>query len=111
MILSVPSLSFLEELRCQLEDHPKYRRQHQEIIENLTKYPPFSLSQNLVLTTGCIWLPRGLPITSTLLTEYHTTPTGGHAGITKTLARISENFYWTGLREDVKQFVANCVEC
>lgn len=64
-----------------------------------------------MLHAGRIWLPRGIPITSALLTEYHATPTDGHAGVAKTLARISENFYWAGLREDVKHFVANCADC
>lgn len=46
-----------------------------------------------------------------LLAGYHTTLTGGHAGVTKTLAHITENFHWTGLHEDVKRFVANYVDC
>lgn len=32
-------------------------------------------------------------------------------GVTKTLARLTENFYWPGIRKDVKQFVASCVDC
>jgi len=60
---------------------------------------------------GCIWIPRDLPIINTLLHEYHTTPTGGHAGVNKTLAHLSENFSWSGLRDDVARFVANCVDC
>jgi len=63
------------------------------------------------LKKGRIWLPRDLPIIPSLLYEYHATPTGGHMGIAKTIARLSENFNWTGLREDVTQFVANCIEC
>lgn len=111
MILSVPSLTFLEELRRQLQAHPEYVRCWQEIEQNPSNFPTFTISQELILHKGRIWLPRELPITSTLLLEYHTTPTGGHAGIAKTLARISENFSWTGIREDVKQFVTNCLDC
>lgn len=47
----------------------------------------------------------------TLLTEYHSIPTGGHMGVAKTLARISENFCWSGLRDDVARFVAQFVNC
>lgn len=111
MILFVPSLTFLEELRRQLNAHPDYTQRRQDIIQNPANFPTFTVSQDLVMTNGRIWLPRGLPITSILLVEYHTTPTGGHAGITKTLARISENFSWLGLWEDVKQFVTNCLDC
>lgn len=32
-------------------------------------------------------------------------------GVAKTLAQLIENFYWPGLRKDVKCFVATCVDC
>lgn len=60
---------------------------------------------------GHIRVPRDLPMISTLLQEYHDTPTGGHAGVTKTMARLSENFTWPGLRDDVTRFIANCLDC
>ena len=34
------------------------------------------------------------------------TTTGGHAGVAKTLARLSENFHWDGIWDDVARFVA-----
>lgn len=91
MILSVPSLTFLEELRHQLEDHPEYRRRRQEIMEAPTNHPTFSVSMDLVLTEGHIWLPRGIPIASTLLKEYHTTPVGG--------GMLESQKQWPGFRK------------
>lgn len=32
-------------------------------------------------------------------------------GVAKMIARLSENFHWPGLWEDVIQFIAKCVEC
>lgn len=32
-------------------------------------------------------------------------------GIAKTLAQISENFSWPGLHNDVRKFIAQCVDC
>lgn len=32
-------------------------------------------------------------------------------GTTKTLAHLGENFTWPGIREDVQQFVAACLDC
>ena len=68
MILSVPSLTFLDELRRQVDNNSDYCRRQQEIIENPTQHPGFFMTHNLVLTVGRIWLPRGIPILSTLLT-------------------------------------------
>ncbi|KAH1088132.1 hypothetical protein GYH30_019263 [Glycine max] len=111
MILSMPSLTFLEELCQQLEDNQEYRILRQSLRDNPQQHPQFTLSQDLVLHSGRIWLPRDIPIAPILLVEYHTTPIGGHAGVTKTLPHISKNFHWAGFREDVKRFVANCIDC
>lgn len=42
MILLVPSLTFLEELRCQLDNHSGYQHQRRTILDSLTTHPEFS---------------------------------------------------------------------
>lgn len=46
-----------------------------------------------------------------VLREYHSSPIGGHAGITRTMARVVAQFYWQGMKEDIKQFVQQCAIC
>ncbi|KAL4332005.1 hypothetical protein GQ457_07G011040 [Hibiscus cannabinus] len=36
---------------------------------------------------------------------------GGHAGITRTFQRLAANFYWKGMRKEVRQFVTECQVC
>jgi len=110
-LLSVPCLTFVEELRHQLDTHPEYCKQRETISTSPDTQSEFTIANGLILKQGRIWLPRDLPIISSLLVEYHATPTGGHMGVAKTIARLSENFTWTGLRQDVTQFVAKCVDC
>jgi len=43
-----------------------------------------------------------------LLEEYHTSPLGGHMGLSKTLARIQGNFFWKGMCLVVHTFVSQC---
>ena len=111
LILSVPCLTFLEELRQQLSQHPQYRNKHNLLTQSPADHPGFTIANDLIMKDGRIWLPRDLPLIQTLLTEYHASPIGGHMGMAKIVARISENFQWQGLREDVAQFIAHCVEC
>ena len=111
MILSSPCFSLLKELRTQLDAHHDYGKFRQAILADPTKHSSFSVTQDFVLHKGRIWVPRDLPMITTLLQEYHATPTGGHAGVTKTMARLSENFTWLGLRDDVTHFIANCLDC
>ena len=35
----------------------------------------------------------------------------GHAGIKRTLIRLSSNFYWPKLRADVEKYIAACLTC
>ena len=111
MILSVPCLTLISELCQQLESLPEYVEHRNAIMQSPLSHPHFSITNNLILHKNRIWLPRGFPMIPTLITEYHCTPTGGHMGIAKTLARITENFYWQGLRDDVTQFVSQCLPC
>ena len=43
--------------------------------------------------------------------EFHSTPTGGHYEVQKTLQRLQENFTWSSMCKDVCTFVAACVTC
>ena len=104
-------MTFLEELHQQVANDPQYCQHRQDIINSPATYPDFTIRQNLILQKGRIWLPRNLPLIRTLLLEYHSTPIGGHMGVAKTIARLSENFIWSGLRSDVTTFVANCAKC
>ena len=36
---------------------------------------------------------------------------GGHFGRDKTLAKISERFYWQGMVENVKEYCQTCDKC
>jgi hypothetical protein len=43
--------------------------------------------------------------------EAHDTPTGGHPGRDRTLARLSRSFYWPSMSRDVNEFVLTCTIC
>jgi hypothetical protein len=45
------------------------------------------------------------------LLEFHFSLIGGHAGITRTLARVSAQFFWPNMKQDVKEFVQKCLIC
>ena len=36
---------------------------------------------------------------------------GGHFGRDKTLAKVSERYYWLGMVEDVKEYCRKCDKC
>lgn len=48
---------------------------------------------------------------TSLVTEFHSTPTSGHSGVQPIVARLSASFQWPGLYTDVKNFVKHCTSC
>ena len=43
--------------------------------------------------------------------SYHASLYGGHLGRTRTLARLADRFYWSGMSDDVKDWLGQCVAC
>ncbi|GAU49705.1 hypothetical protein TSUD_182030 [Trifolium subterraneum] len=111
LTLSVPSFTFLRTLKQELQANESFVTRKQEIELSPADHVDFKVVQDLIFHRGRIWLPQGLAFTQVLLEEFHKTPIGGHLGVSKTVARLSENFTWSGLRQDVQQFVAACIDC
>ena len=43
--------------------------------------------------------------------DLHCSPTSGHFGVNKTLARVKQRFYWPKCRDDVAQVCKHCDQC
>ncbi|OMO96556.1 reverse transcriptase [Corchorus capsularis] len=71
----------------------------------------YSISDGLLFYQGKIVIPEGHELQSQLLHEYHGTPTGGHAGISKTYSRLAAIFFWPQMRKSVHTFVQSCQIC
>ena len=48
---------------------------------------------------------------SQVLESVHSGPSGGHMGITRTLGRVKERFYWPHMKSSVQSYVNSCKEC
>ena len=46
-----------------------------------------------------------------VLYELHATPTAGHSGSTKTYDRVKRSFFWDGMKQYIRNFVAKCDIC
>lgn len=46
-----------------------------------------------------------------VLQQYHDAPTAGHYGEEGTYHRISQRYYWTGMRPAIADYVKKCPEC
>lgn len=110
-MLSPPCFTFLKELKQQLSNDLDFLAPWQAISDDPAAYPDDTIIQYFIMKGGRICLPQGSPFIHTLLTEFHSSPRGRHMGIAKTLARIRENFNWSGIQQDAKHFVVAYVDC
>jgi hypothetical protein len=46
-----------------------------------------------------------------ILQKYHNAPTTGHFGIVKTIARITQHFYWQGTFREIARYFRQCRTC
>ncbi|CAN6472758.1 unnamed protein product [Victoria cruziana] len=56
-------------------------------------------------------IPKGSPLIRDILWHFHNSATAGHEGVNKTLQRVKSQFWWKGMKADVKQFVKECTTC
>ena len=54
-------------------------------------------------------VPRAL--VPEVLSTCHNSPTAGHLGVTKTVGRVQERFYWPGQHSDVEDWIQCCERC
>ena len=54
-------------------------------------------------------LPRSM--VSEVLSALHDAPSAGHLGVTKTLERVRERFYWYGQQHDIEDWCQQCEKC
>ena len=71
----------------------------------------FSIHNGLLLYKGGIYLGSCDALKVVVLQQVHNSLLGRHVGFLKTFHRVKWDFYWSGLREDVKKHVKECDTC
>lgn len=99
---------------------------YQTLFDNIRtdpdKYPTFCIKDNIIykhishknilLNNSYEWkIVVPTPNRTDVLKMYHDDPTAGHFGVSKTLSRILELYYWPKLRQDVIKYVKRCSIC
>ena len=110
-LLSIPQFSFIADLKHELTTHPEFLTLLEKICKDSAVASEYQNENGLILHKQRIWLPTGSSFIPLLMEEFHSTPTGGHYGVQKTLQRLQENFTWNSMRSDVCTFIAACVTC
>ncbi|XP_010237630.2 receptor kinase-like protein Xa21 [Brachypodium distachyon] len=72
---------------------------------------PYHLHNGLIRKKGRIWLAATPALQLKIIQAFHASPVGSHSDLPVTYQRLKHLFSWTGLKQQVKQFVQTCDVC
>ena len=81
------------------------------LTQDRVEYAGFHLQGATLMCKNRVVIPRNFKFIPLLLQHYHDSPLGGHAGEIKTYLRLSKEWFWRGMRQDVTKYMQCCVIC
>ena len=83
-----------------------------EVTQALKKEDGLIWEENrVVYMEGRIYVPNNKKIREEILEENHNSVDVGHPGQQRMLELIKRNYWWLGIKEDVKKYVQGCFKC
>lgn len=111
MTLSSIHSTLLEDLQKHWQEDSNLSGIIDELQQNEQSHPQYRWEQNKLTRKGKLVVGNNSVIKNTILQWMHSSSQGGHSGITATLKRIKEVFYWPKMKEAVTEFVRRCLTC
>ena len=106
------SASFdLEELVKKVADQdPNYENlQVKTLKKEMAEYT--QNQKGLICYKNRFYIPNIESLKKEILDEYHKQPYSGHPGYQKMLTALKNIFFWLGMKRDVADYLARCMEC
>ena len=76
------------------------------------KNAEFSLSPDGILHfKGRLCIPDDSQLKEQILSEAHSMPYSVYPGVTKMYKDLKEQFWWSGMKKEVAEFIAKCLNC
>jgi hypothetical protein len=110
-LISFPTPTWVDDLKASYEQDPETQCIFLSLQQGIPNSHGFSLQQGLLLKKGRLWVVRKSPFKLQLLAFVHSNLTVGHSGYHKTVHHAKANFYWRGMRQDIRRFVQECEVC
>ena len=83
-----------------------------EMIQALKKEDGLIWEEDrVVYMEGRIYVPNSKKIREEILEENHNLVDVGHPGQQRMLELIKRNYWWPGIKEDVKKYIQGCFKC
>jgi hypothetical protein len=76
------------------------------------KYEGYQMLDGGLLTYRIrLYIPNYDDLKRFIMDELHKRPYTGHPGYQKMIVNTRKQFYWPGLKKDIDEYLAKCIEC
>ncbi|GJX59436.1 ty3-gypsy retrotransposon protein [Tanacetum coccineum] len=112
LTLTVPYCVEVTEIKSGLQTDPYTSDIIQKLLSpDSSSVSDFSFVDQFLFYKRRLVIPNISNLKVRLLQEAHDTPSGGHGGFLKTFKRLSDQFYWPRMKQEVRLFVQQCLVC
>lgn len=110
-LLSIPIADWVDELKKQYNSDEELQQLWEKWQRNELDARKFSEWDGILFYKQKIMLGQSPRIKAQVLQFVHSDPMAGHFGYDKTLQRARRDFYWKGMRNEIKKFIRECEVC
>jgi hypothetical protein len=68
-------------------------------------------TDGILLYKNIIFVPNVQCLKQMILQEMHNVPYAGHPGYQKTIAVVKSHYFWPGMKREIAEYIARCMEC
>jgi len=95
-----------------LEKIKRNNTREQEMVQALEKDNRLSWEQDgIVYIEGRIYILNNKKLKKKILQENHNSVDVGHPGQQRMMELLEQNYWWPGLKEDVRKYMQSCFKC
>lgn len=111
MAFSTPHAAVLTVIHDAINHDPHLANIRNQCLSGHCLDANYQVRHNMLFWNSRLVIPADRQIIELLLQEFHASPLGGHAGISRTKVRLASQFYWPTMNRDIKDFVSQCLIC
>ena len=110
-IVSFPTPTWLADLKASYESNQVVQGLLQSLQEGKQASKGFSLQNGFSLYKGRLYLGSQGDLKTIMLQQIHNRPLRGHSRYLKSLHKLQQDFYWLGMKKDLKMHIQECDTC
>lgn len=111
MAISTLSTDLLEKVKSTWEVDADLARVIGELEEQANSHPKFTWPGNQLRRKGKLVVGNNGELRKEILWHFHNSSLGGHSGMAATMSRVTNVFFWKGLKNEVQNWVRECLVC